>query len=195
MMMLWAILLLLYVMPMQATTVEASDASSPEESLADTEGAAARANAAWSATLEAEFERVRTSLPKLDFDAAKALLQEAKAASVAHLGPRLVPLGHWLGAAVRDAPLLRRAPAPGPLRAGGARFGFPFESPQFPFDYPSTRPATRRESRRAAPRPTRGRESGVNHESSINSEFDTPVYLILIANPCLSVEIAFHSIG
>ena len=51
---------------------------------------AADANALWAATLEAEFERVRTLLPTLEYTAAKALLEEAKAT----VGPRL-PTFHY----------------------------------------------------------------------------------------------------
>lgn len=39
---------------------------------------------AWSSTLEAEFERLRTTLPTMDYEAASALLQEAKT----RVGPR-----------------------------------------------------------------------------------------------------------
>eukprot|EP01044_Picomonas_judraskeda_P011328 COSAG03_NODE_1531_length_3926_cov_86.591325_2_plen_265_part_00 len=45
---------------------------------------AAKSHEAWSSTLEAEFERLRTTLPTLDYEAAHALLQEAKA----RVGPR-----------------------------------------------------------------------------------------------------------
>lgn len=68
-----------------ATTVEATDGS-PTQSPRHMDAAqtATQANAAWSATLEVEFERLRTLLPTLDYEAAKALLEEAKA----KVGPR-----------------------------------------------------------------------------------------------------------